>query len=104
MYSVRGFEEREISGDRGWELRAELWAPAFDNGLQFYGFVDTGKIQSTDVILALSDEESITSAGIGAEWHWKKLTTSFGWGHVLDDVSGKHDGDHKLHVNLFYRF
>jgi len=104
MYSVRGFEEREISGDRGWELRAELWAPAFDNGLQFYGFIDTGKIQSTDVILAIPDEESITSAGIGAEWHWKDLTTNLGWGHVLDDVSGKDDGDHKLHASLFYRF
>jgi len=104
LYSVRGFEEREIAGDRGWELISEVWAPAMDNGLQFYGFIDTGKIQFTTPVPGLAERESITSIGVGAEWNWKKLTADFGWGHVLDDVSGQEDGDHKLHFSMFYRF
>ena len=104
VYSIRGFEEREISGDRGWELRTELWMPPLDNGLQFFGFVDTGKIQLTEPVPGLANRESITSAGLGGEWKWKNLSSRFEWGHVLDDLSYKSDGDHKLHFSLFYRF
>ena len=104
VYSVRGFEEREISGDRGWEFRGEVWMPPLDNGLHLYAFLDTGKIQLTKSVPGLSDRESITSAGVGAEWQWQQLTANFSWGHVVDDLSNKSDGDHKLHFSLFYRF
>ena len=42
--------------------------------------------------------------GTGPEWNYEKLTTKAGWDHIMNDLSGKKDGDNKLHFNLFYRF
>jgi len=43
--SVRGFEEREISGDDGIQLNLETHSPSFGPGLRPLAFADGSKIK-----------------------------------------------------------
>ena len=44
--SVRGFEEREVSGDSGTRVSVEIWSQAIESlgGARFLGFADAGRI------------------------------------------------------------
>ena len=63
--SVRGFSEREISGDDGFRASLELWPPAVSGaGLRFLVFTDVGRVRFKSAP-APGTPRSDTIAGIG---------------------------------------
>ncbi len=109
--SVRGFEEREISGDRGLQAKLEAWAPPFrKTNVRVIGFLDTGAVRLEDPLPGENSRENIASIGLGLRGSWGgRLSWKLDWGYATNGVSvnrvdGTQDGDSKLHFNLGYRF
>src|SRR3546814_3494195 len=72
--TVRGFPSAEVRGDRGYFGSVTLRRPTFIGNTQWAGrvFVDAGKVFTVDPLPGTSDNESLTSAGVGVDasyWH-----------------------------------
>lgn len=100
--SVRGYEERSILGDNGWQANLEVWAPAFfNNSLYALIFYDTGEADYEGVELV----QEPSGAGLGLRWNWnEKLSVRADLATALEAVGDTEDGDTFLHVSAFYRF
>jgi hemolysin activation/secretion protein len=108
-HSVRGFDEREISGDNGYQFNLEVWTPVIVHNLRFLGFFDTGRRNLDDPHPGQVAGESISSIGMGLRWYWKSyLSISIDAAHVLNGINEGDDitktGDNKVHFNVFVRF
>ncbi|MFT5219587.1 MAG: hemolysin activation/secretion protein [Planctomycetota bacterium] len=110
--SLRGFEERSVTGDSGYQLTLELWMPPWEAyGLRFSVFVDMASTEFNDGGTAETAGNSfdLSSAGFGMFWSWKEsLSLALNYGVIGKggglDTSINQDGDDKLHMNLVYRF
>jgi len=109
--SVRGFEERELSGDRGVQASLELWGgPAMAGRLRWLAFLDGGRVVNANPLPGEIESESIASAGVGLRYNWgERLNARADWGYVLDGIgpaveNATDKGDSKLHFSLVYRF
>ncbi len=103
--SIRGFEERETSGDRGHQLNLEVWAPPIANNIRLLGFLDYGHRHLEEAIAGLKTSDSLASMGVGLRWQWKnQLNLSLDLAHVLNGADPTDSGDGRLHFNVFYRF
>jgi hemolysin activation/secretion protein len=104
--SIRGFEEREVSGESGFQLNAELWTPPLPYNFRLLGFVDFGRRYLEDPHPGLPDQDSLMSVGMGVRWQWKQnIHVALDYGQVLhgtDDIT--RSGDEKLHFNVFFRY
>lgn len=74
----RGYDPSEIVGDKGVSGKLELqWNPAvaapFVSSLQFYTFMDAGRVWNKDATTAADERISLVSTGIG-------FRTSLAWG------------------------
>ncbi len=109
LYSLRGFEEREVTVDRGYRANVELWSPLLPYQTRLGVFVDIGHGKRFNALPGEVESETLSSAGLAATWLWKKrLSAGFYFGHVLDGVSEtipdrSRDGDEKFHFNVLYR-
>jgi hemolysin activation/secretion protein len=107
-HSVRGFDEREISGDNGYQFNFEVWTPVIVYNLRFLGFFDTGRRNLDDPHPGQIAGESISSIGMGLRWYWKSyLSISLDGAHVLNGINGDDvtkTGDDKVHFSVFLRF
>lgn len=103
--SLRGFEERGVTGDKGYALTTELWLPVIESynvtPMLFYGMGQT----------SLNDGPSYdpSSVGMGLRWAWKQsLNLSLDYGKISEgggaDPAINKDGDDKFHLSLVYRF
>jgi len=106
--SLRGFEERSITADEGWQQSLELWTPAL-NGLRGLLFVDAAGLQNNPLPGTTEPKEKISSWGLGLRWSWKRqLSVTLDHGIIIDgggsDPEINQDGDSKTHFNLIYRF
>lgn len=74
--SIRGFKEGIVYGDRGYRLRAELYAPVIpvdrllpfsapSMPLQLLGFYDHGTVSNVDRLAGEASENTLKSAGFG---------------------------------------
>ena len=110
--TLRGFEERSVTGDSGYQLNLELWFPPFTAyNLRFLVFTDFAHTEFNDGELPGNEgvEFDLSSAGLGMFWSWKEsLNVSLNYGVITEggglDQSINQDGDDKLHVNAVYRF
>ncbi|MGI9315828.1 MAG: ShlB/FhaC/HecB family hemolysin secretion/activation protein [bacterium] len=106
-YGPRGFEEREIGVDRGWNLKVQLWTPPTRDGLQFGSFIDYGTGTLLNPQPGEVDSRDLTSIGLSAKWQWQnRLVAAIDVGHVvegLDEPTLTQDGDNQVHVSLVYR-
>jgi len=109
--SVRGFEEREISGDRGIRYSLQVLAPPLGNQkIRTLAFIDGGVTRLEDALPGEIDRESILGTGLGLRWSWREwFSLRLDWGYVLDGVDdrrpdGTSAGDSRIHFNLFGRF
>ncbi len=110
--TLRGFEERSVTGDSGYLLNFELWfPPVTDYILRFSAFVDIAYTEFNDGDLPGNDgiDFDLSSAGFGMFWSWKdNLSVSLNYGVIgegggLDETINE-DGDSKLHATAVYRF
>ncbi len=110
--TLRGFEERSVTGDLGYLLRLEVWFPPLQSSnLRFLAFTDYGHTEYNDG--SLEGNEGIEfdpwSTGLGMYWAWKEsFSLALNYGYIIEggglDPSLNQDGDSKLHVNAVYRF
>ncbi|HYC45344.1 MAG TPA: ShlB/FhaC/HecB family hemolysin secretion/activation protein [Burkholderiales bacterium] len=103
--AVRGFREREVTGDRGYFVNLELLGPPFMWDLAPLAFYDYGTRTFVSPVIGQSSTDHISSAGAGLRWRWQRLDLTMTWAHVLNGVAGGTPRDFdKLHFSAFYRF
>ena len=110
--TLRGFEERSVTGDSGYLLNFEVWFPpvtAYD--LRFSAFIDMAHTEFNDGDQPGNEgvDFDLSSAGFGMFWAWREnLSVSLNYGVIIEggglDETINEDGDSKLHVNAVYRF
>jgi len=105
MNSIRGFDERIILGDTGYQLNLELWFPTVTSyDIRPLVFYDYGHVELIDPA-GLPPEEDPASIGAGLRWSWKqKLSVVLDYGYVTSAAGLVKDGDTRAHLDMFYRF
>jgi len=103
---VRGFLERETSGDTGYALNLELWSPPLAEDLRLLAFVDTGRRAFDVPIAGQSDALNVSSIGAGLRWNWRRhLDVALDAAYVINgNPGGTVAGDARLHFGAVYRF
>ena len=109
--SVRGFLEREVSNDRGWQASLEFYTPELCGGLggahrcRLLGFVDTGGVYRVAALPGEQQREHIASAGAGWRYNWgKSLSFQLDIGQVLQPGGVQKRGDWRGHAKLGLMF
>ncbi len=110
--TLRGFEERSVTGDLGYLLNLEIWfPPVTEYLLRFLVFSDFGYTEFNDGDTPGNEgiDFDTSSYGLGMFWAWREsLSVSLNYGYInkgggLDDTINQ-DGDDKLHLSAVYRF
>jgi hemolysin activation/secretion protein len=104
--SVRGFDEREVSGDSAQQLNLEVWTPPLFYNIRLLGFLDAGWLQFDKAFSpGMPDREALASVGLGLRWQWKSnLSVSLDLACAVNGADTTDAGDGKLHFNIFFRF
>ncbi len=102
--SVRGFAEREVSGDDGARASLELWLPAVPwTGVRPLLFADAGRVRNAPVSGGPSND-TIASVGGGLRWSWKEhVALALDVGVVVEGTATREDGA-RGHVNVLVRY
>ena len=66
--SVRGFEERELLGDKGFSASFEIYTPVLAKKIRLLAFYDIGQVWSYDLFGDLGTPITISSTGVGIRW------------------------------------
>ena len=106
MNSIRGFHERDVLGDKGYQVNLELWFPAFSaykiRPLVFYDF---GHTETLDPSAGVQAEQDPASYGAGLRYSWKEsLNATLDVGYVSKAAGTTEKGDTRAHLNVFYKF
>ena len=102
--SVRGYEEREASGDDGTDASLEVWSPMWFAGARFLAFLDYGRVR-LESTTGGPDRLTLSSLGIGVRWSARDdLDVSIDGAHTLTAGPQTESGDQALHFSLLYRF
>lgn len=108
IYSVRGFEERVLSADRGLRQSLELMGPnvastfgkVFER-LQFVGFVDAAQLKFNNPVPGSPVEPHLMSYGVGARFAFSpKHQFRVDLAKVVSGVPIQPHGDVMLHVTF----
>lgn len=103
--AVRGFREREVTGDKGHFVNLEVLGPPVYADISPMAFFDYGSRSFVAPVIGQSMSDNISSAGVGLRWRWQRVDLNVTWAHVLNGVGGGTPRDHdKLHFSAFYRF
>jgi hemolysin activation/secretion protein len=103
--SLRGFEERELLADNGWQTNLEVLAPPLGNsGISLLAIYDLGHLEN-EGDTGQGAQVDPASAGLGLRWFWRdRMSISADVASVLEGAGNTEDGDTALHFSLFYRF
>lgn len=109
--SVRGYQERELSGDSGVQASLELTTPKLgwlgaNADLRLLGFVDAGQIsnQADTACRAGKTRCTLSSAGLGLRLGWGPVQLRLAAAHAFDDAAATHRGDWRGHVSVAASF
>jgi len=109
--SVRGFGEREISGDQGVRAALEVWAPPVSWEpwrLIPLVFLDGASVWRNQAAPGEQSGQTISSVGLGLRAAYgHHLNARLDWGYVIKGVSGiagPVNGDQHLHASLAWVF
>ena len=104
--SVRGFSEREISGDEGVRASVELWSPSVRRtGLRFLLFADVGRVsREGERVLGTPDDDSIASIGAGLRWGWKEHVSLLLDVGAITEGTGTRERGARGHLSLAVRY
>lgn len=105
--SVRGFQEREIADDRGFQTTLELYSPEICQELggghrcRALAFIDSGVVYRVDPLPGEAKREHVGSVGLGLRYAWDKhVAFQADYGQVLQGGGSQQRGDWRLHVRL----
>lgn len=109
--SVRGYQERELTGDHGHLLRLELQGPALSSAgmlLRPHLFIDQGRVGRRKSAACGADGAvscRISSVGAGMRMSVsERVTASLEWGRARDDALQTESGDHRAHALIQLAF
>ena len=108
--SIRGFNERYISKDRGHRANFEFYSPdigskmGMDNTrLRFLTFYDTGKVSNNQLQLGELSSAALDSVGIGIRLNYKNyLIVKADYAHVLHDGTQFNSPNGRTHANSLH--
>lgn len=84
-YTLRGFEEREITGDKGIQATVEVYTPALKFNVQLVGFADVGVVNVGSEDITGLNSETLASIGLGLRWYWRNnVGVSFDAAYVVE--------------------
>lgn len=102
---VRGFREREVTGDKGYFVNLEFSGPPIVADITPMVFYDFGHRSFVLPVPGQSTQDDIAAVGAGLRWRWKRVDVNVAWAHVLNGVGGGTPRDFdKVHFSAFYRF
>jgi len=112
MDSVRGFEEREVTADRGFRGSAEIYTPDFGSKTEIGGararalaFVDWGGVFRVNPAPGEIQRQHIASAGLGLRLaHGTNFAARVDWAMVWNEGGNQGSGDTRVHFSLSYVF
>lgn len=112
MDSVRGFYDREVTGDRGYRGSGELYTPDLAAPLGVQGlrlrvltFYDWGSVRRLDPQPGEPRRQSIASTGIGIRLAYERnLSARADWGLVLNGGGQQGAGDSLVQFRVSYVF
>ncbi len=101
--ALRGFEERSVTGDSGYETTLEGWTPPWQ-GIRFLVFFDQASLELNE-----GEDYDLSSYGLGLRWSWQQqLSVTLDYAVINEgggpDETINQDDDTKAHFNLIYRF
>jgi hemolysin activation/secretion protein len=108
--TVRGFDERELTGDRGVFASVELLTPAWGGdavpGLQLLVFADAGRVTALRGAQCLPGSSScgLASAGVGARAGTADTQLRLNVGHALRDGARTQKNKTRVHAAFSHRF
>lgn len=112
--TVRGYEERELSGDWGAQATlevgstnvAEAWFKWSQADLRAIAFVDAGWAGNRHGDPCQTGRSScrIGAVGLGARVNWRDVQLRMDLGHALAEGTRTHRGDNRLHAALNFSF
>ena len=106
--TVRGYEERELAGDRGGYATLEAQAPAFYgehfSGSTVHGFVDVGRVGNSDGVPCngLGNACSMASAGVGGRLKLGNLQLQLDVAIPLRPAARTETHDFRTHFSVRY--
>ena len=103
--SIRGLNERVLSGDSGLQGNLEFWAPAFSDNLRGLLFYDFGQVFRHDKVPF--DSAFVSTWGAGLRWSLgSSLSASLDFGHILAGIGKLPVGTSrdKIHFNMSWRY
>lgn len=110
LNSLRGIDQRQLTGDRGLLLSAELAPPLLRTAArELYAFLDSAYLDRIDALPGELDSETVTSTGAGVRWTWRqRLNLTLEYGYVVDGtgadiVDAVDTGDSRFHFQLLGR-
>ena len=110
LYSLRGIDQRQITGDRGFFLSGEVMSPVIGNaGPRLLVFVDVGRVSRIDALPGEVSRDTVASIGAGLRWGWKnRLNVTVDYGYVVDggdplSVNPIEEGDSRFHFQVLAR-
>jgi len=106
--SVRGFQEREVSGDKGHFASAEIqtpnWCPAsaaFAVQCRALAFFDAAEVSRNKALPGEVQRTSISSAGLGLRFALdRSASLQMDYGRVINGGGSRKAGDGRVHVAL----
>lgn len=111
--SVRGYEERELSGDSGWQLSLELlsprlgtdWLPATTD-LRLLAFADAGEVHNQDGLACRAGSATCraSSVGVGLRLGWGPVQLRADLARAMQDAISTGRGDWRAHVAISASF
>lgn len=111
--SVRGYQERELSGDSGWQLSVELLSPRLGTGwlpptsdLRVVAFADAGEVhnQQGTVCHAAAARCRASSVGVGLRLGWGPVQLRADVARAMQNAISTERGDWRAHVALSANF
>jgi hemolysin activation/secretion protein len=103
--AVRGFEEREATGDQGLLGTLELTTPLLAEGLRAALFTDAGQVRNHQAAAGTAVRESAASFGAGLRWQWRRnFSANLDWAQVLNGAGSTNKGDNRVHLALSLRY
>jgi hemolysin activation/secretion protein len=116
LYSVRGFDQRSLLGDSGYQSSLELWMPGFGQStFRPIVFYDFGSVELNTPLISETPSLNISSVGAGIRWSIiNKFNLILDVAYVTDGAEEinkvapssefAEKGDVKGHIDVFYRF
>lgn len=116
--SVRGYEERELSGDSGFALTLELsgwnWGAALGERFAAWRgselrpvlFADAGQVNNHEGAPCRPNQTRCRIAGVGVGLHggWRDLQLRLDAARALADAANTERGDWRAHFSLLFNF